>query len=339
LSLCLGSRLNPETANSIMDWQALLNSYAPLLLSAFLLDLAAGDPHWFPHPVVLMGRLISRGESFLWSGKAWQDVVSGMALSLALIALAAGATWGLLYALTLLPPLIAFVLAAALASTTLATRGLLDAITHIETPLRSGNLVKARENLAHIVGRDTSALNEDKVLRASLESLAENTSDGIVAPLFYLFLGGIPLAMAYKAINTLDSMIGYRTERYFYFGKFAARLDDVANFIPARLTALLMVIATFLVRLNAGLALRVLRRDHANHLSPNAGYPEAALAGALGIRLGGPSVYFGKEVRKPTLGDDFTPVKITMLKEARCLCLVTAILSLVTFVLISTAAR
>lgn len=320
-----------------MDWQAFLNSSASLLLSAFLLDLAVGDPRWFPHPVVLMGKFISRGECLLWTGKAWRDFISGMAVSLALLALAVGAAWALLYFLTFLPPLIALVLTAGLASTTLATRGLLDAITRIETPLRLGNLVEARENLAHIVGRDTSALNEDKVLRASLESLAENTSDGIVAPLFYLLLGGIPLAMAYKAVNTLDSMIGYRTERYFYFGKFAARLDDVANFIPARLTALLMVIATLLVKLNAGPALRVLRRDHANHLSPNAGYPEAALAGALGIRLGGPSVYFGKEVWKPTMGDDFTPVNIEMLKEARSLCLVTAILSLVTFVLISTA--
>jgi adenosylcobinamide-phosphate synthase len=132
-------------------------------------------------------------------------------------------------------------------------------------------------------------------------------------------------------------MIGYRTERYFYFGKFSARLDDMANFIPARLTGWLMVIATFLVGLNAGLALRILRRDHANHLSPNAGYPEAALAGAFGIRLGGPSVYFGKEVWKPTMGDDLTPVHIGMLKEARYLCLVTAILSLATFVLIATA--
>ena len=319
-----------------MDWQAFLNSSASLLLSAFLLDLAAGDPRWFPHPVVLMGKFISKSESLLWTGKAWRDLISGIAVSLALLALAVGATWALLYSLTFLPPLVAFVLTAGLASTTLATRGLLDAITRIETPLRLGNLVEARENLGHIVGRDTSALNEDKVLRASLESLAENTSDGIVAPLFYLFLGGIPLAMAYKAVNTLDSMIGYRTERYFYFGRFAARLDDVANFIPARLTALLMVIATLLVKLNPGPALRVLRRDHANHLSPNAGYPEATLAGALGIRLGGPSVYFGKEVWKPTMGDDIKPVNIEMLKEARSLCLVTAILSLVTFVLIST---
>jgi adenosylcobinamide-phosphate synthase len=283
-----------------------------------------------------MGKFISTGERFLWAGKARSDFIYGTALAVTLIALAFGATWGLLYGIALLPPLIAFPLTAGLASTTLATRGLLDAVARIETPLRSGNLVEAREKLGHIVGRETSALNEDKVLRASLESLAENTSDGIVAPLFYLFLGGIPLAMTYKAVNTLDSMIGYRTERYCYFGKFAARLDDVANFMPARLTALFMVLATFLVRLNAGLALRVLRRDHANHLSPNAGYPEAALAGALGIRLGGPSVYFGKEVWKPTMGEDLTPVNIDMLKEARSVCLVTSILSLVTFVLIST---
>jgi adenosylcobinamide-phosphate synthase len=320
-----------------MDWQVFLDSSATLLFSAFLLDLAVGDPRWLPHPVVLTGKLIAGGESLLWTGTAARDFISGMVLSLVLIALVVGTTWTLLYSLTLLPPLIAFVLTVALASTTLATRGLLDAVTRVENPLRSGNLVKARENLAHIVGRDTAALDEDKVLRASLESLAENTSDGIVAPLFYLFLGGIPLAIAYKAVNTLDSMIGYRTERYLYFGKFAARLDDAANFIPARLTGLFMVIATFLVRLNAGLALRVLWCDHANHLSPNAGYPEAALAGALGIRLGGPSVYFGKEVWKPTMGDDLTPVNIGMLKEARSLCLVTAILSLVTFVLISAA--
>jgi adenosylcobinamide-phosphate synthase len=320
-----------------MDWQLLLNSSAAFLIGAFLLDLALGDPKWLPHPVVMMGKFISRGERILWSGSARRDFLAGMILALALIVISAAAALVLIHFFALLPPLPAFFFTVSLASTTLATRGLLDAVTRVENPLRSGNLVKARENLAHIVGRDTVALGEDKVLCASLESLAENTSDGIVAPLFYLFLGGIPLAMAYKAINTLDSMIGYRTERYSYFGRFAARLDDAANFIPARLTGLFMVIATFLVRLNAGLALRILRRDHANHLSPNAGYPEAALAGALGIRLGGPSVYFGKEVWKPTMGDDLTPVNIGMLKEARSLCLVTAILSLVTFVLISTA--
>jgi adenosylcobinamide-phosphate synthase len=308
-----------------------------VMVSAFLLDLAIGDPRWLPHPVVLMGKFISQGERFLRTGKAVPDFVSGTVLSMALITLVFGATWGLVSAFALLPSLIAFLVTAAVASTTLATRGLLDAVARIETPLRSGNLLEARENLARIVGRETANLNDDKVIRASLESLAENTSDGIVAPLFYLFLGGVPLAMAYKAVNTLDSMIGYHTERYFYFGKFAARLDDVANFIPARLTAWLMIVATFLLRRSVGSAWRILRRDHANHLSPNAGYPEAALAGAFGIRLGGPSVYFGKLVSKPYLGDDFQPADIDMLKEARWLCLVTATLSLVTFVLLSLA--
>ena len=320
-----------------MDWQYLLNSSATLLIGAFLLDLAVGDPRWLPHPVVLMGKVIAHGERLLRSGNARSDFLAGMTLSLFLVTLSAAVTLGLVALFNSLPPWLSFTATAALASATLATRGLLDAVKLIEAPLRAANLPEARRQLSHIVGRETSRLNQDKVLRAGLESLAESTCDGVVAPLFYLFLGGVPLAMAYKAASTLDSMIGYRTERYLYFGKFAARLDDVANFIPARLTALLMVIATFLMRLNAGLALRVLRRDHANHLSPNAGYPEAALAGALGIRLGGPSVYFGKEVWKPTMGDDFTPVNIEMLKEARSLCLVTAILSLVTFVLISTA--
>jgi adenosylcobinamide-phosphate synthase len=230
---------------------------------------------------------------------------------------------------------LSFICNAGLASTTLATRGLLDAVKRIEAPLLAGNIAAARDKLSHIVGRDTSGLNQDKVLRAGLESLAESTCDGIVAPLFYLFLGGIPLAMAYKAVNTLDSMIGYRNDRYFYFGKFAARLDDAVNFIPARLTAFFMVVAAPAARLNAARALHAVWRDHGNHLSPNAGYPEAALAGAFGIRLGGPSIYFGKEIHKPHLGDDLTPLRIEMLKEGRVLCLLTAILSIATFALLS----
>jgi adenosylcobinamide-phosphate synthase len=319
-----------------MDWQSFLNSSAALLIGAFLLDLAIGDPRWLPHPVVLMGKVIAHGEACLRNGNPRREFLAGMILSFFLLALSAAVTLGLVALFNLLPPWLSFSATAALASTTLATRGLLDAVKHIEVPLRANDLVVAREKLSHIVGRETSRLNQDKVLRASLESLSESTCDGIVAPLFYLFLGGVPLAMAYKAVSTLDSMIGYRTERYFYFGKFAARLDDAMNFIPARLTALFMIVATAAVRLNPARALRVARRDHANHLSPNAGYPEAALAGAFGIRLGGPSIYFGKEVCKPYMGDDLQPVRIEMLKEARVLCLVTAILSLTTFALLST---
>jgi adenosylcobinamide-phosphate synthase len=318
-----------------MDSEVFLGSSAALLIGAFLLDLAIGDPRWSPHPVVLMGKAIAWGEKILWIGEPQRDFLSGMILALIVMGLSAGAAWGISLAFALLPAPISFVATVFLASTTIATRSLMDAVGAIEPPLRRGDIVHARQQPSHIVGRETSSLNEDKVLRAGLESLAESTCDGIVAPLFYLFLGGIPLAMLYKAVNTLDSMIGYRTERYLYFGKFAARLDDAFNFLPARLTAFFMVVATVLVQLNTALACRVLWRDHANHVSPNAGYPEAALAGAFGIRLGGPSIYFGREIQKPYIGKDFMPAKIEMLKEARSLCLVTAILSLVTFALIS----
>jgi len=320
-----------------MDWQLFLNSSFALLLGAFLLDLLVGDPRWLPHPVVLMGKFISYGERLLLRGNRRGDFIAGVALSLLVIAISAGTAWAVVICFRKLPLWPSFLATIALASTTLATRALLDAVRLIEAPLRAGNLALAREKLGHIVARDTAELNQDKVLRASLESLSESTCDGIVAPLFYLFLGGVPLAMAYKAVSTLDSMIGYRTERYFYFGKFAARLDDAFNFLPARLTALFIVIATLTVRLNPARAWRVVWRDHAHHLSPNAGYPEAALAGAFGIRLGGPSIYFGKEVYKPYMGDDLIPVRIEMLKEGRVLCLVTAILSLASFALASMA--
>jgi adenosylcobinamide-phosphate synthase len=316
-----------------MDWGFFSNLGAAPLISAFLLDLAAGDPQGLPHPVVLMGKVIAYGEWRPSGGRMRHDFLSGMMLSLFLVALSATASFLLICLFNLLPPWLSFSATVTLASTTLATRGLLDAVKLVEGRLHAGDLdlVGAREKLSHIVGRDTSNLDSDKVLRASLESLSESTCDGIVAPLFYLFLGGVPLAMAYKAASTLDSMIGYRSERYFYFGKFAARLDDALNFIPARLTALFIVLAATAARSNPGRALRIAWRDHANHLSPNAGYPEAALAGAFGIRLGGPSLYFGEVVHKPYLGDDLRPVGIEMLKEGRALCLVTAMLSFATF--------
>jgi adenosylcobinamide-phosphate synthase len=316
-----------------VDWEYCLSSSAALLISAFVLDLVLGDPRWLPHPVVLMGKAISSGERLLRTAKPRRDFLLGGVLSFGLVALAALTAWSLLAIFERLPFWLSFVTATMLASTTLATRSLLEAIKKIEAPLRAEDLIAARRNLSHIVGRETSQLSCEKVMRAGLECLAESTCDGIVAPLFYLFLGGVPLAMAYKAASTLDSMIGYRTEKYFYFGKCAARLDDALNFIPARLTAILIVIAGGLLRLHALGALRIAWRDHANHLSLNAGYPEAALAGAFGIRLGGPSVYFGQLVDKPYLGDDDRPVEIEMLRKGRALCLVTAALSLATFVL------
>ena len=222
---------------------------------------------------------------WLRSGYARRDFLAGMALSLSLIALSAAAAWALVALFSLVASM-AFIHRHRrlglhdFGNARVARRRQAD---RSAAARRRSQCMRAKNSRTSSGVRQLD-LNQDKVLRASLESLSESTCDGIVAPLFYLFLGGVPLAMAYKAVSTLDSMIGYRTERYFYFGKFAARLDDAMNFIPARLTALFIVIATLAVRLNPARALRVAWRDHANHLSPNAGYPEAALAGAFGIR-------------------------------------------------------
>jgi adenosylcobinamide-phosphate synthase len=170
-------------------------------------------------------------------------------------------------------------------------------------PLEKGDTPSAREALSHIVGRQTLELGEEEVIRATVETVAENTSDGVIAPLFYLFLGGVPLAMAYKAVNTLDSMVGYKNGRYRDFGWASARLDDILNFIPARLTALLMVSAAFIFKMDWRDAWRIMLRDNSNHPSPNAGWPEAATAGALGIRLGGENFYPGRSELRPFIGD------------------------------------
>jgi adenosylcobinamide-phosphate synthase len=200
-----------------------------------------------------------------------------------------------------------------LVATTIALRELVSSAKLVLTFMKQGDLVTARSNLSMIVGRDTQNLDEDGVLRAVIETVSENLSDGVIAPLFYLAIGGLPLAIAYKAINTLDSMVGYKNEKYLSFGWAAARLDDLANFIPARLTGLLIVLFTFCYFLarKPGSALspaldsfRVMRRDGRNHTSPNSGIPEAAMAGALGVRLGGPSTYGGVLIQKPFIGDD-----------------------------------
>ncbi|MBE9536740.1 MAG: cobalamin biosynthesis protein CobD, partial [Proteobacteria bacterium] len=186
---------------------------------------------------------------------------------------------------------------------TLSCRGLAKAAKAVLVPLEKGDMASAREALSHIVGRQTSKLEEEEIVRATVETVAENTSDGVIAPLFYLFLGGVPLAMAYKAINTLDSMLGYKNDRYKDFGWASARLDDFANFIPARLTALLMVAVAFILKMDWRQAWRIMARDNSNHPSPNAGWPEAATAGALGVQLGGENSYPGRVEQRPYIGD------------------------------------
>ncbi|MBI5875418.1 MAG: cobalamin biosynthesis protein CobD, partial [Deltaproteobacteria bacterium] len=259
--------------------------------------------------------------------------------------LAVGTTYAftqfILYFTYRLSPIAHSLLSIFLAYTTLSIKSLhqeawsvIHAITPPAPPLLKGGdggVAEARKRLSHIVGRDTKNLSEEEIYRAVVETVAENTSDGIVAPLFYLALGGPALAIAYKAVNTLDSMVGYKNEKYKNFGWFSARMDDTANFIPARITAVLMVIACFILRRDWKKSLKIIRRDARNHPSPNAGYPEAATAGALGLQLGGANYYFGEPHNRPLIGDKDNEFTIKSVKGTVKIMHLTAFLGVVLF--------
>ncbi|MGH9905576.1 MAG: adenosylcobinamide-phosphate synthase CbiB [Pyrinomonadaceae bacterium] len=278
---------------------------ASTLLFAYVLDWLIGDPQWFPHPVRWIGRMIGAGER--WLRKIAKtprgELVAGAILVLVVVGTFGLGSWRLLAWIKDWNLNAAVIASVFLAATTIATKSLLDEAKAVRQFLQAGNLESARSQLTRIVGRDTKDLDEAEITRAAIETLAESSSDGIVAPMFYLTIGGVPAALAYKAINTLDSMIGHHGARYEYFGKCAARLDDVANFVPARLTAALIVLNAWTLRLDWQNAWRVLRRDGGKHKSPNAGRPEAAMAGALGVRLGGTNFYDGERHVGQYLGD------------------------------------
>lgn len=278
-----------------------------MLLGAFGLDLLLGDPRGWPHPVAWTGRLIQRLEN-LWTGLLGRCRLAGVLLTFSTLLVAGGTAWGLLALACFLHPWLWGATALWLAWTCLALRSLHSESLAVVRHLEAGDLAAARQALSFVVGRDTAELSETEILRAAIETVAENTSDGVVAPLFYLCLGGPVLGILFKAASTLDSMVGYKNERYREVGWASARLDDLLNLVPARLTGMLMALAAAVLRLDAVSALKIMWRDGRKPKSPNAGIPEAAVAGALGIRLGGPAVYFGQQVEKPTLGDDDQPV-------------------------------
>ncbi|MDP2335394.1 MAG: adenosylcobinamide-phosphate synthase CbiB [Bacteroidota bacterium] len=264
------------------------------LLIGFLLDTLLGDPLWLPHPIRLFGRAIFFFTEKLNSGQ--HRKMKGAAMAVGLIASTFGVIWLLLLLVKPIEPLY-IGLAGIGVFYGLANRSLISEAHKVIRVLETQGLEAGRQQLSFIVGRETRNLNGQQIRTAVLETLAENLSDGVIAPLFFYALGGVPAMMAYKMANTLDSMIGYKSEQFRQFGWFAARFDDVLNFIPARLTALLMVVLTLSPR---GLAY-VFRYGH-RHSSPNAGYPEAALAGILNCRFGGPNVYHGISVEKPYIG-------------------------------------
>ena len=284
----------------------------PLIFAALALDALVGDPSWLPHPVVLIGQAISWSEDRFRSGQPRTDFLSGLLLAVGITILAAAIAWLTIGLCGLVGPWLASLAAVLVAWTTLAMRGLDDAAKTVELALRRDDENAARTAMPALVGRDPEQLDRAGMICATVESIAENLSDGIIAPLLFLFVGGPVAAMAYKAINTLDSMIGYRDERYLYFGRAAARIDDVANYIPARFSALCIAAAAALTTRRLRPALRTCLADARKHLSPNAGFPESAMAGALGVQLGGDGVYGGEveqravmgcAVREPTVDD------------------------------------
>ena len=283
---------------------------------AFLLDYIAGDPLWFPHPVRLMGKYISwwdRHAVKRWKGQRFWGLC--MAITLVLVSFLLPAI--LLYWLFHVSAGLGLAAHVLLLWTCIALRCLDKEVMKVYESLKKGQVLEARKQVSYLVSRDTQSLDEEGIIKAAVETGVENISDGVIAPLFYMLIGGAPLAMAYKAINTMDSMVGYQNERYQEFGYFPAKLDDIANFIPARLTGWLMVFTAFLAQSNYKGAVDIMKRDHHKSKSPNAGWPEAAFAGAEGIQLLGPSFYFGKLVEKPYIGDALRPIGINHIKRTR----------------------
>lgn len=278
---------------------------AIIVVAAFVIDLLIADPYWLPHPVRFFGRVIVFLEKVIrrFARRPFALRLGGVFLALLL---PAGVFWVAKVGIASLArwhQVLGLAVEVYLVAATLALKGLAAAAAGVQHPLIAGNLPLARERVAAIVGRDTAALDAQGVVRAAVESVAENTVDAVVAPLFYAFVGGAPLALAYRAVNTLDSMVGYRNERYRYLGWASAKLDDLANFLPARLAGGLFVLATVLLGGDWRRVWRTIRRDGHKHLSPNSGISEAAVAGFLGVRLGGPATYQGVPSFRPYLGD------------------------------------
>ena len=314
-----------------MSWGA---SHLLALLLGFCLDLLLGDPHWAPHPVRAIGALIARLEKLLrrlFPKTAGGELAAGVALVVLTLCIPTGVTALLLWGCSLVSPWLALAVETLISYQLLATKSLRVESGKVYQALKAGDLPAARRAVSMIVGRDTDRLDEAGVAKAAVETVAENASDGVIAPLLFLAVGGAPLGILYKAVNTMDSMVGYQNERYLYFGRCAARLDDVLNFLPARLAGVLLCLAAPIASLRGKNAWRIFFRDRKNHKSPNSAHTEAAAAGALGVRLAGSNYYFGKIVDKPTIGDDLRPIVPEDIPRVNRLMLTAFLLSLLLF--------
>lgn len=307
------------------------------IVAGFILDLIFGDPHWLPHPICLIGNLIGFLEKnlrrLLAPGKT-ALLLGGALMVVIVLSLSFAVPYAVLMLAEQVNPWLRFALETIMFYQIFATKCLRDESMKVYTALHNNDLADARVKLSWIVGRDTKELTAEEVTKGAVETVAENTADGIIAPMFYMFIGGAPLAFLYKGINTMDSMVGYKNDKFLYFGRCAAKLDDVANFIPARITGILMILASYFLNMNAAGAWKIFWRDRYNHLSPNSAMTESVTAGALNIQLGGDHYYFGKLVHKDTIGDNIRPVVAEDIVAVNNLLYMTAVISLLLFSLV-----
>ena len=303
-------------------------------LTGCILDFVLGDPYWLYHPVRLIGALIAKCEQIcrrIANGSKWRLLIGGGVIFVVVLLVSTAVPAGLLYLASKIHPLLSFGLESFWCYQILAARSLQTESMKVCRELKKQDLPAARKAVSMIVGRDTDSLDAEGVTKAAVETVAENTSDGVIAQLLFLLIGGAPLGFAYKAVNTMDSMLGYKEETYLYIGRTAAKADDVVNYIPARISALLMIAGAFLCGMDGKQAWKIFRRDRRKHASPNSAQTESVCAGALGIQLAGDACYFGKRYKKETIGDPLRSVEAEDIKRAALLMYATEILTLFLF--------
>ncbi len=303
----------------------------------YILDLILGDPYWLPHPVRFMGTLIGKTEKLVrmhFPNNPKGLIMGGAILVFAVLTVCTLIPFFLLYLLYRYVPWLGFIAESFMCYQILATKCLKVESMRVYHSLKKGDLNEARYQVSMIVGRDTRILNETGVTKAAVETVAENTSDGVVAPMIYLAIGGPVLGFFYKAVNTMDSMIGYKNDAYLYLGRFAAKLDDAVNYLPARISAVLMIMACPFAGLDFNSAIRIYRRDKRKHASPNSAQTEAVCAGAMHIQLAGDAYYFGKLYKKPTIGDNVRNIETEDIKRANKLLYAASFIAVILLTLI-----
>lgn len=317
-----------------------MNEITLCILIGFLIDLILGDPYSIPHPVVLIGKAIT------WCEKTGLKIFSetdrgmffgGIFICVVVMFLSMAVPAAILYFFGRISPYLRFAAGCIMCWQIIAVKALKKESMNVYKELENGTLDSSRKAVSRIVGRDTQSLTDEGVTKAAVETVAENTSDGIIAPLFYMLIGGPVLGLLYKAVNTMDSMVGYKNEKYMFLGRAAAKTDDLFNFIPARLSAFFMIISAFILKYDYKNAYKIFKRDRFNHKSPNSAQTESVCAGALNVMLAGDAWYFGKLVKKPTIGDDIRKIEHSDIIKANRLMILTSVLFLIFGILIRLA--